>query len=71
MTPREEMDERGSGARAPRHPMRKRMTSSLERQQNLLRLEVPEDEEGRLVFMVRLLLLLLLDASAFLSHLPL
>jgi hypothetical protein len=51
--------------------MRKRMTSSLERQQNLLRLEVPEDEEGRLVFMVRLLLLLLLDASAFLSHLPL
>jgi hypothetical protein len=51
--------------------MRKRMTSSLERQQNLSRLEVPEDEEGRLGLIVRLLLLLLLDVSAFLSHLPL
>jgi len=65
------MEERGSGARAPRHPMRKRMTSSLERQQNLSGLEVPEDEEGRLGLIVRLLLLLLLDVSAFLSHLPL
>jgi hypothetical protein len=51
--------------------MRKRMTSSLERQQNLSGLEVPEDEEGRLGLIVRLLLLLLLDVSAFLSHLPL
>ena len=68
--PREEMEERGNGASAPRQPMTKRITSSLERQQNLLRLLVGvEDEEGRLALRPRLLLLL--EASRFFSHLPL
>lgn len=69
--PREEIDDSGRGARAPRQPMRKRMTSSLERQQNLSRMEaVVKDEEGRLV-LDALMLLLLLEASRFLSHFPL
>ena len=64
------MDERGSGARAPRQPMMKRRTSSLERQQNFSRVIEVEDEDGRFGLRRRLLLLPL-EASMFFSHFPL
>jgi hypothetical protein len=55
------------GARAPRHPIRNRRTSSLERQQNLSAEAEPVDEDNCL-----LLLAALGDVdSIFFSHLPL
>lgn len=65
------MEESGRGANAPRQPIRKRMTSSLDRQQNFPWMEVVavvEDAEGRLMLLVAELVL---ELSRFLSHFPL
>lgn len=70
MAPNEEIEDRGRGAKAPRQPMRKRSTSSLERQQNLSCIEEVEDDAGRLV-VAKVFVLLPPDGSAFLSHFPL
>ena len=68
MAPTESMEERGSGARAPRQPIRKQITSSLDRQQNLSLIMVVE-VDGRAF--ARELILLLPELSVFFSHLPL
>lgn len=51
MAPREEIEDRGMGARAPRQPMRKRVMSSRERQQYLYssegRCEDDDDDDDR------------------------
>lgn len=62
------MEDRGRGANAPKQPIKKRITSSRERQQYLSRIMVAGvEDEDRLMLGIAMLGLL----SMFLSHFPL
>ncbi|CAH1413654.1 unnamed protein product [Lactuca virosa] len=65
------IDQKGRGARAPGQPIRKRITSSRERQQYLSQMRAAYmgvEDEGRLLILGMVMLGLL---SMFLSHFPL